>query len=112
MVFYKKLSLRANTRVLGMSLLNKTVPEWEGKNKVADSGRSNHATTNSANPFFADHNIGQYTADCHNGTIIVPTALHSLACPKTLGTKNRGGHHQLFSPFQSTVNVSTASLHC
>ena len=53
--------------------------------------------------------IGQNGADIHSGTIIVPLAMQLSACPITLGAKLTGGHHQLFSPDQSTVNASTAS---
>ena len=55
------------------------------------------------------HNIGQNDADGQYGTTSVPTAEHAWAWRITLGIRLMGGHHQLFSPAQLTVNVSMAS---
>ena len=53
--------------------------------------------------------IGQKGADGHCGTIKVPTALVLSPCWMNLVTRPTGGHHQLVSSPQLTVNASTAS---
>ena len=97
-----KLQRSANTRVLGILLLNSTAPDRPGRNKVGDSGRSITAVINVAKLPALGHMRGQNGADCHSGKIKVPCALQAWACLITQGINPIGGHNQLFSFDQST----------
>ena len=104
-----KLHLIASTHVLGILPLNRVNPDSPGKNRDSDKGSSSICNTKFANICSAGCRNGQNRADLHSGTIKVPSAIQPCACLTTLGTRLTGGHHQLFSPLQLVVKVSTAS---
>ena len=84
-------------------------PDSPGKMSSSDRGSSATPVTKLAYPSSEGCKSGQNGADNQRGTTNVPTALHTCAWPITLGISVMGGHHQLFSPPQFTVNASTAS---
>lgn len=66
--------------------------------------------TKGAKFFPSGNTIGQNVAYLQYWTTKVPQLLQLPACCSTLGTILTGGHHQLFSPAQLTVNASIASV--
>ena len=105
----EKSHLNTNTFVFGTSPLNNTTPDRPGRKSSLIHGSSQTSTINFSNSPMVGHNIGQNDADGQYGATSVPTAEHAWAWRITLGIRLMGGHHQLFSPAQLTVNVSTAS---
>ena len=89
---------RANTLVFGLLPLNRLAPDNPGRINHSDRGSSSTSDTKSANRPTEGCKTGQKGADGQPGTTSVPTALHTLAWPITLGMSATGGYHQLFSP--------------
>ena len=105
----KKLRRRVNTAVLGMPL-KILRPVWPGKNKSFCRGSSTTCFIKVAICLPSGNSNGQKGAETHCGTTRVPSAFVISACLSKHGTRCTGGHHQLFSPPQLHVNVSTASV--
>ena len=89
--------------------LNKLDPNLPGYIENSAAVSTLTSTTKGANLTFSGNRMGQKGAEGHSGTTKVPLALHIRACWTTRGTRYTGGHNQLFSSRQSTVNASTAS---
>ena len=83
---------------------------WPGKNKSFCRRNPTTCFIKVATCLPSGNSNGQKGAKTHDGTIRVPSAFVVSACLSKHGTRCTGRHHQLFSPPQLHVNVSTASV--